>query len=102
MTIHNPSDPELDAALRGWARAPARADTDASVARALAALPSRTRPATRWPWAAGAAIAAGLGAAALWPGATPSTAPPVQLAAPSDATLFPLLFTPTPDEEDLI
>lgn len=106
----------LDAALSRWACAPLpTADPQPSIARALASLPPRAPPHTRpHRWlapVAGGAIAAALGAALVLrpaPVAPPAPAPPTVVPAPApelartDAELFQMIFTPTPEEELLL
>ena len=102
----------LDAAITGWARAPlvtSGASTADAVARALATIgAAATRAAWRvrvWRPLAGVALAASL-AAALLLGPPPSAPPPkaMSVAVPSqaDADAFRQVFTPTPDEEDVL
>jgi hypothetical protein len=99
----------LDALLTGWATAPVTPARDVAAAAALARRPRET-----WlRWVAGTGIAATVAATliatiALRPETTPSPVTPQQIAAHaapigvSDETAFAMLFTPTPEEEDLI
>lgn len=98
----------LDVGLVGWAReAVATKDgaTDRAVARALAALPAPTR-ARPLAWMAGAlaaSVAAGLAFVTL----RPTTPDPIAMPAPitqaqADSAQFRTVFTPTPDEEDVL
>lgn len=102
----------LDAALIGWARAPlaiTHASTDHAVVRALATIdvaPARPSwPLRAWRPFAGVALAASL-AAALLIGTRPSapSPPPAFVAVQSqvDADAFREVFTPTPDEEEVL
>lgn len=94
--------------LAAWARAPeaAEARADAVIAATLAALPAQRIAARRWPWA-GAALAAGLAAAAVLGLSRPDPAsgPPAQQAAAAEispADTFALMFVPTPEEEEYL
>jgi hypothetical protein len=99
----------LDTLLAGWATAPVTPVRDAAAAAALA-----RRPRTTWlRWVAGTGMAATIAATlvatlALQPATTPSPVTPqpqIAAAAPikvSDEAAFAMLFTPTPEEEDLI
>lgn len=88
----------LDAELVAWAQAPV-ADGDAGRAAALAL--RRSRSFGRWAW--GTSIAASFAAAAalLVPAhSTHSARPPAT--ATDDAAAFAQVFTPTPDEEQVL
>jgi hypothetical protein len=99
----------LDTLLAGWATAPVTPVCAAAAAATLA-----RRPRTTWlRWVAGTGMAATIAATliatlALQPGSTPApvtTQPQIATAAPikvSDEAAFAMLFTPTPEEEDLI
>lgn len=88
----------LDGLLDSWARRlPAAADTAAIAASIM-------RPA-RWPRAAGFGGLAAAAVAALILVSPPSLAPPPTIAITTpadDAAAFATIFTPTPDEENLI
>lgn len=95
----------LDADLAAWATAPV-APGDAGVAAARAT--PRPRPYLRWAGGTGiaAAVAAGLVLLAPVHRPAPSAARVATLAAPAagtyDAAAFAQVFTPTPDEEQVL
>ncbi len=107
----------LDRAIVAWARAPVTpgsAETHAAVTRALAALPQaapavqRPRWRARWPLVGGA-LAASAAALLMLRGHDPGSMSqhrPAALASASatttDSDAFRAVFTPTPDEEDVL
>lgn len=111
---------DLDGLLGGWAQAVAPGDFDLA---AIAALPQERPAATRngpWPrrWIGGGALAAAVAAGLVILAPMPTTSDPAVAtlspttsvpsatadgnAGGSDAEAFASVFTPTPDEEELI
>ena len=98
----------LDADLVAWAQAPVAGGIGARAAADAARIALR-RPRPFLHWAAGTGIAASLAAGLLLfapahrlaPGTTPVRVATVA-ATPDDATAFAQVFTPTPDEEQVL
>jgi len=98
----------LDAGLIAWAREPLvvhDGDAQRAVTRALAALPApvRVKPLAWIGGALAASVAVGLAFVTLRPTTPARTAAPIQITrAQADSAQFRAVFTPTPDEEDVL
>jgi len=92
---------ELDALLVAWAATPvARGNPDFMAATAARRVPAFAL----WRWAAGGSMAAALtvGIVLVNPAPAPVHHQAAAVATVSDEQAFALLFTPTPDEENII
>lgn len=98
----------LDVGLIAWAREPAvihDGDAERPVARAVAALPAplRVKPLAWMGGALAASILAGLAFVTLRSTTPAQMAAPIEITqAQADSAQFRALFTPTPDEEDVL
>ena len=93
----------LDDALAAWARAPVATGRDDAIGRALARAGASAGRA--WGYVGGA-VAASVAAALYWSSAHPPVRNPQPAIAydqaRADSALFQTVFTPTPDEEDVL
>ncbi len=98
----------LDAGLIAWAREPLvvhDGDAQRAVTRALAALPVpvRVKPLAWMGGALAASLAVGLAFVTFRPTTPAQVAAPIQITqAQADSAQFRAVFTPTPDEEDVL
>lgn len=109
LARHQAEAATLDAALARWARSPvATPGPQPALTRALEALPPAPDKRPRWlAPVLGGAVAATIGTALVLQPAAVDPAPPQVIApateiAATDAELFRLIFTPTPEEEQLL
>lgn len=93
----------LDADLAAWAQAPLTVGADAAAGAARTVL-RRPRPFARWAMGTGlaASLAAGLLLLAPTHRLAPARAPVTVAATTDDASAFAQVFTPTPDEEQVL
>ena len=90
----------LDADLVRWAQAPLAVAPHAAADAARIAQ-RRPRPVVRWAMGTGLAASLAAGLVLLTPAHRPAAAPH-RAAVVSDGTAFAQVFTPTPDEEDVL